>query len=122
MQIRAARVFVQDLAAARRFYADRLGLPLKADGPAQGYCVFDAGGIDFVVECVSPDHPEEDRALIGRFTGLSFAVPDLAKAHRALSSAGVQFSGLPEQQVWGGSLATFLDSEGNALQLVQYPA
>ena len=30
--------------------------------------------------------------------------------------------GLPEQQVWGGSLATFLDSEGNALQLVQYPA
>lgn len=41
-----------------------------------GYCVFDAGNTQLVVESVPPDAPEEDQVLVGRFTGLSFAVAD----------------------------------------------
>jgi uncharacterized glyoxalase superfamily protein PhnB len=38
-----------------------------------------------------------------------------------LSALGVAFTGLPEQQDWGGILATLRDPAGNELQLVQQP-
>lgn len=56
---------------------------------------------------------------MGRFTGLSFHVADIAASHAALLAMGVVFSGAPERQPWGGQLATFSDPDGNGLQLVQ---
>ena len=121
MKLAAARIFVDDLPAARRFYA-LLGLALLHDGVEHGFCVYDAGGFDLVVEQVGDEDEAADRTLVGRFTGLSFAVADLAAAHARLSAAGVPFSGPPEQQSWGGWLATLRDPAGNELQLAQYPA
>lgn len=121
MQLHTARIFVQDLALASRFYEETLGLPLKADGREQGFCVFDAGPISLVVERVEDDAPAEDQALVGRFTGLSFDVEDIQSKYTELSSLGVAFSGLPEPQRWGGILATLRDPAGNELQLVQQP-
>jgi len=43
MQLRTARIFVRDLPGASRFYEEVLGLPLKARGGEQGFCVFEAG-------------------------------------------------------------------------------
>lgn len=120
MQLSAARVFVRSLERAKQFYAELLGLPVKADGLPYGYCVFDVGSSDLVVELVKPEDPGEEQALVSRFTGLSFAVPDIVAAHERLSSAGVHFAGLPEKQFWGGWLATFEDFDGNQLQLVQH--
>ncbi len=122
MQLSAARIFVLELATARRFYESMLGLTVKHDGTSYGFCVFDAGGLDLVVEALPEDAPPEDRALVGRFTGLSFAVANVATEHERLSSAGVVFSGAPERQSWGGTLATMRDPAGNEIQLVQYPA
>lgn len=121
MQLHTARIFVRDLADASRFYEEVLGLPLTADGREQGFCVFDAGPMSLVVESVEEDAPAEDRMLVGRFTGLSFDVADIQSKYRELSSLGVAFSGLPEQQRWGGILATLRDPAGNELQLVQQP-
>jgi len=121
MQLHTARIFVRDLADASRFYEEVLGLPLTADGREQGFCVFDAGPMSLVVESVEEDAPAEDRMLVGRFTGLSFDVADIQSKYRELSSLGVAFSGLPEQQQWGGILATLRDPAGNELQLVQQP-
>ncbi len=121
MQLHTARIFVQDLALASRFYEETLGLPLKADGREQGFCVFDAGPMSLVVERVEHDAPAEDQALVGRFTGLSFDVEDIQSKYTELSSLGVTFSGLPEPQSWGGILATLRDPAGNELQLVQQP-
>lgn len=121
MQVSAIRIFVRDLAEARRFYAEMLGLQIKHDGMQFGYCVFDAGAIELVVEIVPHGAPAEDQALVGRFTGLSFAVADIAKEHSRMLTAGVSFTAAPENQSWGGWLATFEDPAGNALQLVQSP-
>ena len=121
MNLSAARVFVRNIAEAKRFYAECLGLPLQVDGSEYGYCVFSAGQTDLVVELVGPDAPQDDQVLVGRFTGLSFAVDDIDAKHRQLVATGVRFSGGPEKQVWGGWLATFRDTGGNDLQLVQYP-
>jgi catechol 2,3-dioxygenase-like lactoylglutathione lyase family enzyme len=122
MNLNTARVFVRDIKKAKVFYASALGLPVKAEGLAQGYCVFNAGNSELVIESVAPDAPEEDQALVGRFTGLSFQVADVHKKYTELSAKGVEFSGLPEQQFWGGTLATLRDPDGNQLQIVHRPA
>lgn len=122
MELCAARIFVNDLAEARSFYAGILKLPLTVDDEPSGYCVFKAGAIDLVMESVPSDASEEDRALIGRFTGLSFDVPDIQAVYMELLREGVVFAKAPERQAWGGTLATFLDPAGNKLQLVQRPA
>ena len=122
MELNTARVFVTDISAARHFYSTKLGLPLKADGSQFGYCVFKAGNTELVVESVSDDAPEEDKVLVGRFTGLSFTVQDDAAKHIELEALGVKFTGLPEKQAWGGILATPQDPSGNELQIVQQPA
>lgn len=119
MELTTARVFVTDLAEARSFYGTALALPLKIDGESHGFCVFRSGGLDLVVEAVPPDAPDDDRVLVGRFTGLSFSVPDIQSKYAELLSKGVTFSGAPEPQAWGGTLATFTDPAGNGLQLVQ---
>lgn len=122
MELSAARVFVSDLESAKQFYGKRLGLQIRADGSEYGYCVFMAGSADLVVESVVADAPEEDKALVGRFTGLSFKVPDVEVMYRELAALGVRFTGLPERQHWGGVIATLQDPSGNELQIAQYPA
>jgi predicted enzyme related to lactoylglutathione lyase len=121
MELNAARVFVRDIDAAKQFYSSKLGLPLKADGSQYGYCVFKAGNTELVVEVVADDAPEEDRILVGRFTGLSFTVQDCGEKHQELVKLGVHFTGAPEKQFWGGILATLQDPSGNELQIVQHP-
>lgn len=121
MQLSAVRVFVRDLSAATPFYADRLGLPVTVDGTDQGWCVLRAGDVDLVLEAVAADAPADDQALVGRFTGLSFAVDDIEARYRSLQALGVPFAEPPARQPWGGVLATFTDPAGNALQLVQHP-
>lgn len=122
MKISAARVFVRDLAVAQAFYEETLGLSLVAGNSGAGFCVFAAGGCQLVVEPVPHDAPEDEQVLVGRFTGLSFAVSDITAEYARLSEVGVPFSGTPEQQPWGGILATLRDPAGNELQLVQLPS
>lgn len=121
MRLAAARIFVPDLAGAAGFYTDGLGLPVRAGDPASGWLVLDVGACDLVLEQVPDDAPDDDRALVGRFTGLSLQVPDVEAAHRELAARGVRFEAGPSPQAWGGVLATVVDPAGNQVQLVQYP-
>jgi predicted enzyme related to lactoylglutathione lyase len=120
MNLSTARVFVRDLPSAHAFYGQAMGLRLQAGGPESGFCVYAAGNCQLVVEAVATDAPQDEQVLVGRFTGLSFTVTDIQAEYRNLSSRGVVFTGAPERQAWGGTLATLRDSAGNELQLVQY--
>lgn len=119
MNLNTVRVFVRDLDNAKAFYANVLGLRLKGGRTELGYCVFDAGNTQLVLESVPADAPGEDQALVGRFTGLSFEVADVEARYRELAALGVRFTGEPERQAWGGVLATFQDPEGNEMQIAQ---
>lgn len=88
MELNTARVFVKDIDAAKRFYGQTLGLRLKADGSEHGYCVFKSGGAELVVESVADDAPEDEKILVGRFTGLSFTVTDAAAKCKELQTLG----------------------------------
>jgi catechol 2,3-dioxygenase-like lactoylglutathione lyase family enzyme len=119
VNLNTARVFVRDIALARRFYADALGLKAHAQDSASGWCVLNAGNCELVLEAVARDAPAERQALVGRVTGLSFLVPNLHVAHQDLKSRGVVFTAAPERQFWGGTVASFRDPDGNQFQLVQ---
>jgi predicted enzyme related to lactoylglutathione lyase len=121
MNLGAARVFVRDIVEAKAFYTQRLGLTVEAADEEHGFCMFDTGATKLIIEAIGNENAES-RELVGRFTGLSFPVEDIQSKHRQLSAAGVEFVGMPEQQYWGGWLATFKDPAGNGLQLVQQPA
>jgi predicted enzyme related to lactoylglutathione lyase len=121
MNLSAARVFVRDLQSAHDFYGQALGLAFRAGGPDFGYCVYSAGNCQLVIEAVAAEAPQDEQALVGRFTGLSFSVSDVEAEFSRLSSKGVFFTGAPELQAWGGTLAMLRDPAGNELQLVQYP-
>ena len=115
--ISAVRVFVFDGDRAFDFYANRLGLTPRSR--LDGGAIFDAGTCDLIVETADPDDDEE-RALVGRFTGVSFRVEDIDAAYRGLRDKGVDFDGAPEPQGWGGVLAHLKDPDGNVLTLVQH--
>ena len=118
MKLSAARVNVTDIAAAKCFYGEVLRLKQTWDyGSAVGY---DVGGPVLIVETHPMDDPEH-RALVGRFTALSFDVADAAASYRELGAKGVEFLEPPEKQPWGGTLAHFKDPSGNILTLVEQP-
>jgi catechol 2,3-dioxygenase-like lactoylglutathione lyase family enzyme len=112
MKLTYARLFVDDLAAARTFYRDTLGLNelWNWNDVAYGYDV----GVTLIIERTDGHHPEE----VGRFVGLSLEVDDIDAEHQRLLAAGVRFTYPPTKQQWGGTLAHFKDSSGNVLTLV----
>jgi predicted enzyme related to lactoylglutathione lyase len=114
MKIAAVRLFVDDLPAAREFYAGLLGLaPLSLEPTA---LVFDAGAV-LIVE------PADDEAraegLVGRFAGISFATADIEALHARLKASGCVIVGPPERQPWGGILMHVRDPGGNIVSFVQ---
>jgi len=118
MQLSAVRLFVRNIAQAKSFYTG-LGLELESYDAAHGVCIFNTGGIKLIIESVASDAPDDEQILVGRFTGLSFHCDDIESKYHELKSAGVMFTGAPEKQFWGGWLATFVDPDGNEIQLVQ---
>ena len=52
-------------------------------------------------------------------TMIHYGVDDIHGEHARLSAAGVEFIRPPEQEEWGGWVATLLDPDGNVLQLLQ---
>jgi catechol 2,3-dioxygenase-like lactoylglutathione lyase family enzyme len=112
--VSAVRIFVDDVERARHFYRDILEL---SEAWATPDCaMFDLDGKNVLLEKVAADDPEHD--LVGRFLAVSFNVDDIDAAYRKLTAKGVSFSGPPERQGWGGTLAFPSDPDGNILTLV----
>jgi catechol 2,3-dioxygenase-like lactoylglutathione lyase family enzyme len=116
VRLYGVRIVVDDVAAARAFYVDTLGLPVAWEMADHGALGVGVGGAELIVEAVAPDG--DDRDLVGRFVGVSLQVDDIAATHAELAAKGVAFDAPPEQQFWGGSLAHFKDPAGNTLTLL----
>lgn len=114
-----AFVAVCDLARARDFYRDILGLPLVSE---DGFAlVFDAAGTALRVTRVEERAPAE-------YTVLGWQVQDITEAARALQNAGVSLKRYPGMQqdelgIWnspgGARVAWFKDPDGNTLSITQ---
>ena len=108
-----------DLARARSFYGDQLGLPVLDES---GFAlVLDAHGTRLRVTLV-------DQVAAAPYTIVGWVVPDIASAVRALAAGGVRwerFAGMEQDEmgVWtspgGDRVAWFKDPDGNTLSLTE---
>lgn len=114
-----AFVATSDMARARAFYADTLGLAVVTEDPYA--CVFDAHGTILRVARV-------DEITPAPYTVLGWSVPDIDLMVRALGERGVvfeRFEGMEQDpmNVWqapsGARVAWFKDPDGNTLSLTQ---
>jgi catechol 2,3-dioxygenase-like lactoylglutathione lyase family enzyme len=117
MRLHTVRLYVGDFGAGFAFYRETLGLPLKGGGAAGPFALFALGGVQLALERMPPEHPAYGE-LVGRFSGLSIMVKDLAEAHRHLVDLGVEFMAPPQRQSWGGGIAHLRDPAGNIVSLV----
>ena len=98
------------------FYRDTLGLTPRGTKP--GFVNFVWGDVRLTVtehSQVSGTSTDNLRIMV------NFTVDDIQAAVARLKAAGVAFSREPEQESWGGWIATFNDPDGNTLQLFELP-
>lgn len=107
-------VTVRDVARARAFYRDVLGIRHLFDAP--GMTFFDCAGLRLML--VVPESGEFDHPT----SVLYLDVADITASYEVLSGAGVVFEGAPhfvadlgDRELW---LAFFRDSEANLLGLM----
>jgi catechol 2,3-dioxygenase-like lactoylglutathione lyase family enzyme len=102
--------------AMARFYRDRLGLTPRTSKP--DFINFDWGGVRLSVSV----HDRVRGASHDPFRIMvNLAVDDIRAVHARLADAGVTFTRPPETEDWGGQVASFLDPDGNLIQLMQLP-
>jgi predicted enzyme related to lactoylglutathione lyase len=118
MEIAYVNVFVRDLVQSIGFYRDVLGLELQHAHEEFGYASFRAGPVSIGLAVPG----DEQKELLGRHTGVGFAVEDLVAEHRRLEDLGVEFTTPPERQPWGGFMALFADPDGNVYYLDEVAA
>jgi predicted enzyme related to lactoylglutathione lyase len=97
------------------FYRDIVGLePFPAVGP-YGLAVSDGMLLHFDThsETRGPN-PEPSRML------LNFFVDDVVAERERLEAAGLRFFRKEGREFWGGLISSFLDPDGNIVQLIQY--
>ncbi len=104
-------IFVHDIARAREFYVDSLGLPVVASGSFGFQLLESAPHLS-----VHPAEHPDAKAMVGRHTGVTFEVTDLLAFCSVLGERGVKFVAEPTQQGFG-IMALVADPDGNVLAL-----
>jgi len=102
--------------AMARFYRDQLGLTPRSS--KADFINFEWDGVRLSVSVhdrVTGTSKDPFRIMI------NLAVDDVRAVHARLTSAGVVFVRTPETEDWGGQVASFLDPDGNLVQLFQLP-
>lgn len=109
-------LWTDDLERMFRFYQDTLRLPLHSRH--DDFVAFQLGEIRFNIGMHGDIRgPSKDPYRIMPHLG----VEDIHREHQRLVQEGVEFIRPPEQEHWGGWIATFKDPDGNILQMLQLP-
>lgn len=98
------------------FYRDVLQLTVD---PEVGEGAFVVGGTSLLIDGHSQTvgmAKEPQRVLI------NFFVDDIAAEQARLEAQGVAFLRDKGREYWGGVISTFLDPDGNYLQIIEYRA
>ena len=104
--------------AMRDFYVETLGLAPRSD--RDGFVNFSWGeGASEFRLTISVHGDVEGSTTEPLRQILNLTVEDIRAAHARLAGLGVTFSRPPEQESWGGWVATFADPDGNTVQLLK---
>ena len=98
------------------FYKNILELPVHSIRP--DFVSFEFGSMRLNIG----SHSEVNNKASDPFRiMLNLGVVDVKTTYERLLTKNVKFIRPPEKEHWGGWVATFLDSDGNILQLIQHP-
>ena len=118
--IAAVTLFVEDLAAARQFYADTFGLPVVFEDPQS--TVFQFGGTlvnlldsSAAVELVAPAPVGDPQA--GPRMVFTIDVDDVDAMCEQLTGLGVRLLNGPMDRPWGIRTASFSDPAGHIWEI-----
>lgn len=106
-------ITTSQMEAMSAFYGETLGL--KQDPFSGGYEVTPNVHIHLDTHSeVSGPTKEPARVLV------NFMIDDLAAEQAALEAKGVKFIRTAGVEEWGGKISTFLDPDGNYLQVMEF--
>ncbi len=109
-------LWTHDLDGMFRFYHHTLGLALHSRHP--DFIAFQLGALRFNLG----SHDQIGGSARDPYRIMPhLAVEDIHGEYRRLVAAGVEFLRPPQQEHWGGWVATFKDPDGNILQFLQLP-
>ncbi len=109
-------LWTDDLERLVAFYRDTLGLKMRSDHG--DFVNFELGSARLNLglhDRVSGQSRDPFRVMV------HLEVDDIHGLYQRLSEQNVEFIRVPEQEEWGGWIATLLDPDGNVLQLLQLP-
>ena len=109
-------LWTDDLERLLSFYRDTLGLRLRSHHG--DFANFEFGDVRLNLglhDGVRGRSRDPYRIMV------HLGVRDIHEERGRLGRLGVRFIREPEQEHWGGWVATFLDPDGNVLQLLQQP-
>ena len=106
-------IFVTDLAKAKSFYVDLLGLPVA--GQSEMLIEFFPGAVTTLG--VSLALHDDARSLVGRHTGITLKVDNIGGVCETLKNGGAYFVEPLESSPWG-NMAVVQDFDGNMIALV----
>ena len=107
-------IWTDRLDVMTQFYRETMGFPVHSVRPY--FVAFEWGDMRFSIgthEDVSGKTTESERVMI------NLGTENVQEAYEDLVAKGVEFVRPPEQEHWGGWVATLRDPDGNTLQLLQ---
>jgi catechol 2,3-dioxygenase-like lactoylglutathione lyase family enzyme len=119
-------VFVTDQQRAKDFYTNTLGFELRTDAElypgsdVRWIAVAPKGGETELILYLPDEAWAHYQGVVGKSQAITLNVTDLKAVYQELKSKGVKFVQEPDAQTWG-TFATFMDSEGNQILLVELP-
>ena len=101
-------------ASMRSFYSDVLELPIRSD--RKEFINFDLNSFRLTITVHSEikNFAKDPLRIM-----INLATPQIQETYKMLTAKGIAFQTEPEQEKWGGWIATFRDPDGNIIQLLE---
>jgi catechol 2,3-dioxygenase-like lactoylglutathione lyase family enzyme len=109
----AVTLHVRDIAVARRFYAEVLGLREVTFQPERQRAVYEIPGSPTLLTMHVMTDPREGGREPGTVTGVVFSHHDPKGAIELLRGRGATIVAEPQTMPWGMTRAVFADPDGN---------
>ena len=120
--VSAITLFVEDLAAAKAFYSDALGLPVHFEDPESAVFAFGTTLVNLLNASAAPELIEPAQVAApgsGARSVLTVTVDDVDAVCSELAAHGVALLNGPVDRPWGVRTASFGDPAGHIWELAQ---
>ena len=114
MRLNTLRIPCLDLDKAEKNYVCILDSEKAFGSDQDGYIGFNIENVTILLEPIEAGEFES-----GRYLGFSLEVDDIRDYFSEKTESGIEFTGPPEKQAWGGVMTHVIVCSGNIFSIVQ---